>query len=279
MTIGEICRVVSLLHSVHVNFPNTTNPMKKPAVLIAALLLASIAHADTARKYGILSLAGDAISTVTYVPDIGTKINPNDKLVYPMLANTLFDETAIRAASAAIKVIEPGAAPFLMLTTDAELHQMQNAMFDDPAANQGNRDYLKSLWKDKGITHLILVTKYRADAEVKYMQESQGTGKIEGLGFYMDNQADVTSFSSKGNHSGSGILMPFAYVKLRLVNADTLAVEREVRQKQAEIVTYAPDADRAVRTWAALTPKQKMTYLDELMKEAVTEAVPKLLAK
>jgi hypothetical protein len=251
--------------------------MKKFAVLYAALLLAGSAHAETPRKYGILSLAGDAISTVTYVMDIGTKINPNDKLVYPMLANTMFDETAIRAASAAVKLVQPDAAPFLMLTTDPELHQMQNAMFDDPAANQGNRDYLKSLWKDKGITHLILVTKYRADAEVKYMQESEGSGKIEGLGFYMDNRTEVTSHGKKGNHSTQGILMPFAYVKLRLIDAETLAVQREVRQKQAEIVTYAPDADRAVRTWDALTAKQKMAYLDGLMQEAVTEGVPKLL--
>lgn len=37
--------------------------------------------------------------------------------------------------------------------------------------------------------------------------------------------------------------------------------------------------DRALRTWDALTPKQKMDYLDRPMQEAVTEDVPKLLAK
>ena len=162
-----------------------------------------------------------------------------------------------------------------MLTTDAELHQMQNAMFDDPAANQGNRDYLKSLWKDKGITHLILVTKYNAQLEVKYFQDSDLSGRAEGLGFYMDNKSHLVS----NNHSTQGLLMPFAYVKLRLVNADTLAVENEVRQKQSVLATYAPDADRALRTWDALTPKQKMDYLDRLMQEAVSEGVPKLLAK
>lgn len=251
--------------------------MKKLAVFCAALLLASTGHADTPRKYAILSLAGDAISTVTYVNGTGTRINPNDKLAYSMLANTTFDEAAIRAASAAIKRSEPDAAPFLMLSTDAELHQAQNAMFDDPAANQGNRDYLKSLWRDQGITHLILVTKLRADAEVKFMQQSEGTGKLEGLGFYMDNQVQVTSYSKDQTASGQGVLMPFAYVKLRLVNAQTLAVEREVRQKQAHVVTYAAGADRAVRTWGALSARQKAEQLDQLMREAVDEAVPKLL--
>ena len=252
--------------------------MKIHAFFLAALMLTGTARADPPRKYGILSLAGDAISTVTYVTDIGTKINPNDKHIYSLLNNTEFDETAIRAASAALKKAEADANPFLMLSTDAELHQMQNAMFDDPATNQANRDYLKSLWKDKGITHLILVTKYRADAEMKFIQQSEGSGKIEGLGFYMDNQVHVVSHNAK-NISTQGVLMPFAYVRLRLIDAETLTIEREVRQKQSQLVTYAPDADRAVRTWDALTPKQKMDYLNALMQEAVSEGVPKLLKK
>jgi hypothetical protein len=73
--------------------------------------------------------------------------------------------------------------------------------------------------------------------------------------------------------------MPYAYIKLRLVDANTLQVLREVTQKQSRVVTYEPGAERAVRTWDALTPKQKLDYLDGLMCEAVTQAVPKLLAE
>ena len=214
---------------------------------------------------------------MTFVPDIGSKINQSDKQVYE-LNNTMFDEVAIRAASAAVKKIEPGAAPFLMLSTDAELHKAQNAMFDDPAANQANRDYLKTLWKDHPVSHLILVSKFRTDAEVKYMYTSEGSGKIEGLGFYMDNRTHVTTYTKNQNYSTEGILMPYAYIKLRLVDANTMQVVREVTQKQSRIVTYKPDSERAVRPWEALTPKQKADYLDGLMREAVTEAVPKLLA-
>jgi hypothetical protein len=49
-------------------------------------------------------------------------------------------------------------------------------------------------------------------------------------------------------------------------------------QKQSQVVTCAPDAERAVRTWQALTPKQKADYLDGLMREAASQAVPRLLA-
>lgn len=255
--------------------------MKKTLLALSALLLAGAVHADSTsatRKYGILSLAGDSISTVTYVPGIGSRNDINDKQVYALGDNTAFDEAAIRAASAALQQLQPEAGRFLMLTIDAELHKMQNAMFDDPAANQANRDFLKSLWKDKGVTHVVLVTKYRADAELKFMQNTGGTGKIEGLGFYMDNRVEVTSYKGDNNHSTQGVLMPFAYIKLRLLNADTLAVEGEVRLKQGEMVTYAPDADeRAVRTWQALSAKQKTDYLDRLLREAVTEGVPRLL--
>jgi hypothetical protein len=258
--------------------------MKKNLLVLAAVLLTGAAHAtDTGapRNYGILSLAGDAISTVTYVPEIGSRIDTNDKQIYSLGDNTMFDEAAIRAASNAIQKVQPDAGRFLMLSTDAELHTAQNAMFDDPAANQGNRDFLKSLWKDKGLTHLILVTRYRADAELKFMNESGGTGKIEGLGFYMDNRVEVTSHDEKQkrHESSQGVLMPFAYVKLRLINADTLAVEREVRLKQSEMVTYENGQDRAVRTWQALTAKQKTEYLDRLVREAVASGVPRLLAQ
>jgi hypothetical protein len=254
--------------------------MKIPLLALASLLLAGAVHAaDTPRKYGILSLAGDAISVVTYVPEVGSRIDVNDKQVYPLGDNTVFDEAAIRAASAAIERIQPGASRFLMLSTDVELHRVQNSMFDDPAANQANRDYLKSLWKGKDLTHLILVTKYRADTDLKYMNESGGTGKIEGLGFYMDNHTEVVTHNDKQNkhESSQGVLMPFAYVKLRLINAETLDVEREVRLKEGEMATYALGEERAVRTWQALTAKEKTEYLDRLMRQAVTEGVPRLL--
>ncbi|WP_373988609.1 hypothetical protein [Duganella sp. BuS-21] len=73
--------------------------------------------------------------------------------------------------------------------------------------------------------------------------------------------------------------MPLAYVKLCLINAETLAVEREVRLKQSELVTYENGRDRAVRTWQALTAKQETDYLDRLMREAVASGVPHLLAQ
>lgn len=255
--------------------------MKSSMPVLAALLLAASVHAAEApRKYGILSLAGDSISTVTYVPEIGSRTDTNDKQVYSLGENTVFDEAAIRAASAAVQQVQPDAGRFLMLSTDAGLHQQQNAMFDDAAAHQADREFLKSLWKDKGITHLILVTKYRADAELKFMNESSGTGKIEGLGFYMDDRVHVVAYKDKpDNHeSTQGVLMPFAYVKLRLINADTLAVEREVRLRQSQMVTYAQNADeRAVRTWGALSAKEKTDYLDHLLRAAVSEGVPRLL--
>jgi hypothetical protein len=78
--------------------------MKKSLLLAAALLLSNAAHAAEApRKYGILSLVGDSISTITYVPETGTKLDANDKQVYSLGDNTFFDEAAIRATSAAIQ--------------------------------------------------------------------------------------------------------------------------------------------------------------------------------
>lgn len=243
------------------------------------LLTATAAAAEAPRKYGILSLVGDSVMVVTYVPEVGSRLDTNDKQVYPLGANTVFDEAAIRAASATLQQAQPAAERFLMLSTDEELRKAQNAMFDDPGSQQANRAYLKTLWQDKGVTHLILVSKYRADTELQFMDTSGGTGKIEGLGFYMDNRVEVTTFHRQGNNESSqGVLMPFAYVKLRLIDADTLAVEREVRLKQSEMATFAQNAsERAVRTWSVLTAKEKADYLDRLLRAAVSEGVLRLL--
>jgi hypothetical protein len=105
--------------------------------------------------------------------------------------------------------------------------------------------------------------------------ETQGSGKVDGLGFYMDNQVEVTNLETLNN--ASGVLVPFAYIKLRLINAATMAVEREVTVTKSTTVTYAPGADRAVRTWQALTPKEKMDYMNAVMSAAVAEGIDKLL--
>ena len=120
-----------------------------------------------------------------------------------------------------------------MLPTDPELHQAQNAMFDHPERSQANRDYLKSLWKDYPVSHLILITKYRATPEMKFMQQSEGTGKVEGLGFYMNNEVTVTSYTEKNNQTSQGVLMPYAYLKLRLIDTSTMQVVREVNRKES----------------------------------------------
>jgi len=250
----------------------------KKLLLSLSLLAALPVLAAESRSFAILSLAGDSITSATWVNGTGTKLDATDYQVFPLPANnTTFDDAAIRAASAALKTVQPDAAPFLMLTTDAELHQAQNAMFDHPEQQQANRDYLKTLWKDHPVSHLILITKYRATPEVKFLQQSEGNGKVEGLGFYMNNNVHVTSYGGKNNESSQGILMPYAYIKLRLIDTSTMRVVREVTRKESEVVTYPADAERAVRTWDALTPKQKTEYLDTLLRRAVTEGVPKLL--
>lgn len=242
-----------------------------------SLLAALPALAAEPRSYAILSLAGDAITAATWVNGTGTKLDATDYQTFP-LNNTVFDEAAIRAASAAVQQVQPGAAPFLMLSTDPELHQAQNAMFEHPEQNQANRDYLKTLWKDHPVSHLILITKFRATPEMKFMQQSEGTGKVEGLGFYMNNHVHVTSYGEKNNTSTQGVLMPYAYLKLRLIDTATMQVIREVNRRESELVTYDSDAERAVRTWEALTPKQKVSYLDGLVRRAVSAGVPKLLS-
>lgn len=235
---------------------------------------AAVQAAETQpRSYAILSLVGDSISTVVERPTIGSKLNLNDKVVIP-ISDTAFDESAIHAANDAIKQSVPAAKTVLLLTPDVGLYKAQNDMFESPAANADNRTFLKSLLSNRAVTHLVLITKARGEAQIWLTHTPVGTGRLEGLGYYMNNTVDIRSNTTL--NSGTGLLAPFAYVKIRLIDANTMEVVQEIVQKRAYPVgNYNKGADMAA--WTTLTSKQKVEYLQELIKDTVSDAVPRLI--
>lgn len=231
------------------------------------------AAAQTApRTYAILSLAGDSISTVTERHTIGSKLNLNEKQVIP-IGDHVFDQSAIFAANEVIKKAAPDDKTVLLLTPDVGLYKAQNDMFESPAANADNRAFLKSLLTNRSVTHLVLITKARGEAQVWLTDIPVGTGLLEGLGYYINNIIDVRS--NRTLNSGTGLLAPFAYLKIRLIDAGTMEVIKEVVQKEAHpIPNYTRDD---LSAWSTLGAKEKIEYLQEIITRNVGSAVPKLI--
>jgi hypothetical protein len=122
--------------------------------------------ADEVPNIAILSLLGDKITTDVFVPGTGSKMEANRKLSLTV-GNHVFDVQAIQAANATLKRLRPGVKTALLATNDPGLYEAQNALFEDVEGNKDNRIYLGSLLKNRAITELILITKFRSYAEFK----------------------------------------------------------------------------------------------------------------
>lgn len=246
---------------------------KLALILVAASCFGTqAARADNApRSYAILSLAGDSITTVVENPKIGSNIDTNEKQVFP-ISEKVFDLAGIEAANAVIKKAEPAARTVLLVTPDPGLYKAQNDMFESPDKHGDDRVFLKSLLTNRTVSHLVLVTRLRADADVWLRDALISTGRLDGLGFYINNDIRITSDSTL--NSTSGVLAPFAYVKLRLIDANTLQVVKEVIEKHAKPVG---NFSGSMLSWGALSSAQKVEYLTLAYQEAVNKAMPRLL--
>ena len=127
------------------------------------------------------------------------------------------------------------------------------------------------------MSHLVLVTQLRDNASFKLVNGNAGTGWLEGLGFYIDDTTLLRNASTQ--NLASGMLGPFAYVKVRLIDADTLTVLREVRAPMSAIITQPSASPIAMDVWTGLDNKTKIDHLNSLLRQAMDLAVPTLLAK
>lgn len=233
-------------------------------------------QAETApRSYAVMSLIGNAISIHTFRPAVGMRSEAETRNVLP-IAEPVFDAAALRAANTAIKQVEPSARIVLMMTQDAGLYQAQNAMFDEAHANKDNRDYLVSLLKDRGVTHLLLITKERDNARFKLTNGFAGKGSLEGIGFYID---DTTRFrNSETSDSSDGMLGPFAYVKVRLLDAATLQLVRQIRAIGSTILVRPSAMPNAMEMWTSMASAKKVEHIEDLLNQAMKEAIAPVLA-
>jgi hypothetical protein len=247
------------------------------AAALTGLLLniSTVANAQTeARSYAVMSLIGDVIHVDTVRSAVGTRA-PGESHHVLDIPDTVFDNAALVAANASIKQAQPAAKVVLMMTQDVELYKAQNAMFDRPEDNKANRDYLIGLLKDRGVSHLILVTKQREHAYFKLDNGSTGTGQLEGLGFYIDDTSRLLDTAS--SESGRGMLGPFAYVKIRLLDAATLALVAEAKASKSSILIRPSAESSAMDMWTTMASAEKIKCIDELLGEAVAEAIAPLL--
>jgi hypothetical protein len=232
-----------------------------------------LARAADNRSYGVLSLIGDKMTLVVHVATTGSNFDKNRRDEIPLHEDT-FDNAAVLAAGEAIKKISPQSATALFSSSDAELYQLQDKLFEPQDQSKALLNSLKELLQAKHATHLILITKYRADAHLRLRDGFIGSGKLSGIGFYIDETKRMMR-SDTGEQS-NGFLAPFAYVKLSLVDTETMSVISETTMMESTTLSTARSRE-AAKPWEVLTAEQKVQALQQIIRQAVAGAMPNVL--
>jgi hypothetical protein len=254
---------------------NPTLAKRRTLGLAAATLLlprlAAAQGADAVRSVAVMSLIGDQLTIVARAFETGTRIDPL-RSTETKLNNRAFDTYASRVVMEALKRHRPQLKSEVFASTDATLYEIQDGLIAaaDPKA-VSLRDEMKLNLRAAGASHLLLVTKHRADAVMRFATTDMGTGKIEGLGFYIDPEIQVFT-RGEGDRAGQGFLAPFVYVKVTLVEAASFDPVRSELAMVSEIFPAAGNDQ-----WNAIPQAKKFEVLQQMIRDEVTRVVPLLI--
>jgi hypothetical protein len=246
--------------------------MKRAAVMTPFLwwlLAATASHADEgARKYAALSLIGETMSVVAYVGDTGAQLSQN-RHESVSLGSQLFDTTALGAVQQSLKARDPRKPVALFLGTSPTLFAEQAKLFD------GQRVVLPqdlgAAMKKAGATHLFLITRHRGATAIQGYNGTFGSGTLEGLGYYIDN--DLRTWVHREGGTARGFLAPFVYLRISLVDLETSMIEREQFITWSVMLSAVKSESGNPRD--VLAGKRLQYLLDALARE-VSRAVPAL---
>lgn len=216
-------------------------------------------------SFALLSLVGDQFSVVMRREEIGSNIDPNTRRAYPVDAAVL-DDIALDAAEQVLKQQRPVSAVLRFSIRDPRLFELQDKLLED---RSGLRDALAKLLREQQATRLVLVTKWRDNAQFRLRDGTTGTGKISGLGFYVDTTYRYQNVDT-GNQ-GQGFLGPFAYVTVTIVDAQTMKPIRATQARESEM-NLPTDTKGAIHAWDSLTPQGKVDALERVLRRAVERA-------
>jgi hypothetical protein len=246
--------------------------MKRPLLAaIAGLMLGAAAHA--APSYAVLSLVGDKIDIVTYQPVVGSQLDSNSHALLALPQDEL-DVSALRAVNRALKAATPDAQVALLAASTAADFAGQDRIFDgDHVALPPEID---AALRREGATMLVLVTKHHGEARMRALNDKLGSGRVEGLGFYLDGNKQI--YNRDTAITSVGYIAPFVYVDVSLVDLGTRTATRRATIESGRVIEAAHNAS-GVNAWDALSAAEKVAMLTALLSSELDTAVPALLGE
>lgn len=234
-------------------------------------LLAGVASAAAPTSYAVLSLVGDKIDIVTYQPQIGSQLDSNTHMPLAFPSDE-FDTVALRTVNRAIKASAPGLPVALLAASTAETFTGQAAMFSgDHVTLPAEMD---AAVRREGATTLVLITKHHGEARMLVQQGYIGSGKIEGLGFYVDTNTHMQA-QETGERS-VGFLAPFVYIDVWLIDVATGTVTRRASVASGQAISTAHNPE-SVHPWDVISTEAKVATLKTMLADDLAAIVPGLI--
>lgn len=237
---------------------------------IAGVGLVAAAHA--APSYAVLSLVGDKLDIVTYQPVTGSQLDPNSHTPLAMPQDEL-DIAALRAINRAVKSAVPDAQVALLAASTAADFAGQERIFSGDRVTLPAE--IDAAVHREGVGTLVLVTKHQGEAHLRAWNEKLGSGRIAGLGFYVDGNKSIRNLDT--NVISVGYIAPFVYVDVSVVDVASGTVIRRTTIEAGRVVDAFHNATGA-NAWEGLTAAEKVSMLTGLLTEQLQAAVPPLLA-
>lgn len=241
------------------------------AAAVTAGFSALPARAQAARRYAVVSLVGDRLVVVYAGLVTGTSLDANRQRVV-LDAKGAMDQFALAAVGKALETAD-GASATLLGVAPSPLHERADSLIDGKSVSLPGS--LVDALEQSRATHLVMVTKQRADASIPMLRTHLGVGKLRGLGYYIDMNANIRMVESGA--TGRGLLAPYVYLKLTLADARTGAVLNQRNCTAAQAYPVA-GSQTALDPWEVLTSEEKIARLRSLLESELAREIPLLIA-
>jgi hypothetical protein len=243
------------------------------SLCVALLCNAGSASAQDAApvRAGILMGVGDRISIVQQEAKVGSHLDRNQQQTARIAPETLQSEAVLMAA-AALRASIPGVKPIEMpLRADVEALPWrvdgEQFVIDPVLANALER---------AKVSMLVVVEPLAARAELKLKDMTIGQGRLEGLGYYIDNETRVRN--DETGATAVGYLAPFAYFRTLVVDVASMKVQCSRRTTASN--TYLADSNApGTHPWQALTAERKVSALREMLAGELGASLKQCLAR
>ncbi|MDQ2779324.1 MAG: hypothetical protein M3Y32_07180 [Pseudomonadota bacterium] len=237
-----------------------------------ALTAALVAHAQTAAPvFAVVSEIGQQLQVVGFKQQVGTRLDSNVRSRIDTPGGAL-DKGALLAAQKALKDAVPGARVYLVSPLDVELFPAAG----NPVVGQKLQipADLADVLKQQGSTQLVLINRRSADAGFQAVDTKVGSGRIEGLGFYVERTTPMRN--NETNETAAGFLATYVYINISLVDVRDGRVLATMPVTDARLDIARVSADSG-HPWDSVSNANKMANLALLLRVVVEQTVSLLL--